>query len=334
MRDIGPFKQRLEQIKAEDLSQNTQLGRQNGFHEVNDIKNDYSVKLLALISEMEIVSNYLPRQFVERELEKIEGFITSIESFKRDIDSIVKSPTNHPNFINIRNRVHETAKNLANKFGNEFFELELSIQNARSAKRLDNLNPEAITDKIAKQSTELNDAIDRANKIIKTLQDSSIEKSYQKSQSSYIDLAETHSTREWCWFWACVASVIALFSAVAYIIWGNYTAGTLPDTILLIIRKAFMVSAPLLVLKIALTKYNAERHLHILYDHRNAAIDQLRLLEASIDDDKNAKAELRLEAAKMILSDPTSSYGSSHEASEININPVFTALEKISGKSD
>lgn len=108
---------------------------------------------------------------------------------------------------------------------------------------------------------------------------------------------------------------------------------TTPAAILLVMRNALLVAAPLLLLRISLTKYNAERHLRILYNHRIAALKQLQILEATIADGNPARDELRLEAAKMILGDPRTSYASLPDSTELNISPVFAAVEKVAGKS-
>jgi len=93
-----------------------------------------------------------------------------------------------------------------------------------------------------------------------------------------------------------------------------------------VVRRALIISVPVILMRICLTKYNAERHLRILYDHRTAAIDQFNLFESSIAEGESGKAELRIEAAKMILSDPATNYSSSADGSDINISPIFSAL--------
>jgi hypothetical protein len=60
-------------------------------------------------------------------------------------------------------------------------------------------------------------------------------------------------------------------------------------------------------------------------------LDQYRSFEAGIGDDLEAKNQFRLEIAKYIFSDPQSAYSSTGKSSgtDININPVVSAVEKI-----
>jgi len=269
---------------------------------------------------------------VDRELVKFEEQVAALGSHKDQVTKASSLQTTDQGFVQQRTAVHQAAKQFATQYQNQLLDLQLVIQTAQATKALAGLN---LTDQAAEINSllaSLKDSKEKAEEIVDKIRDAAARETYQESQSSYSSLSTRHSTREWSWFVAAVVALLCLFGAVAYIIFGSYTAADTPEAILMVFRKALLIGAPLLFLRISLTKYNAERHLRILYDHRNAALEQLKLLEAAIDDDLAAKAELRLEAAKMILSDPNTSYGSSSEGSDINISPVFSALEKAATK--
>ena len=330
---LKPYFERLDSLVEEDFSHDEAYGTQNGFHEVNEVKNEIANFLLNILRDLDSCVDKLPQGIVDRELKKLEQQLKKLETYKIQIDQASKLQTTDQKFVQLRNSVHQTSKVHSTQYGDELLDLQLAIQIAQASSALAGLNLADQTAESHALLVSLRESRDKAEGIVATVRDSAAAETYNESQSSYSTLSAGHSRREWSWFAAAAVALVGLFGAVGYIIFGVYSASTTPEAILTVFRKGLLVGAPLLFLRICLTKYNAERHLRILYDHRNAALDQLRLLEAAIDDDLAAKAELRLEAAKMILSDPSTSYGSSSETSDINISPVFSALEKVANKN-
>lgn len=292
------FLSRLKTLRDENISFDDQLGLQNGFHEIERTKNELCDTLSGILTSLEKVSGATPSSYIQARVDRLNNLIAQIDEACKRIRNTAKSNTSHPNFINSRTQIHNGAKSWQSDSQNTIDELRLAIMAAESALKLKELSFTNFESSAAHVIGELNKAKDRADKIIATLQDGAASKTYKESKTSYSKLSDNHKLREWAWFWASLVAMAALSRVVYYIVFGDYAANDMPSAILLIVRKVFMLSVPLLILRISLTKYNIERFLRIVYDHRNAAISQLQLLEAAIDDDKPAKAGLRLEAAK------------------------------------
>ncbi|HWS73354.1 MAG TPA: hypothetical protein VN605_14675, partial [Thermoanaerobaculia bacterium] len=152
------------------------------------------------------------------------------------------------------------------------------------------------------------------------------------AQSSFGALADEHARTATRWFWSfTVASVIVLLA----VLWAAATptlAGSVPLVTAGIFRKLLVISASAAFLRLCLGKYNAERNLKIIYEHRSAVLSQYRVFESAIGDDlegRTAKNQLRIEIAKYIFNDPATGYVSSDAAADINISPVIGTVERF-----
>lgn len=126
----------------------------------------------------------------------------------------------------------------------------------------------------------------------------------------------------------------ATVTAIMFVVFADLPSDSLAEAILGVVRRLLLISAPAIFMKVALSKYNLERNLRILYDHRNTVLDQYRSFEAAIGDDVDAKNRLRLEIARYIFSDPTTGYVNADSASEITINPLMSTVEAVSRRGD
>ena len=91
-----------------------------------------------------------------------------------------------------------------------------------------------------------------------------------------------------------------------------------------------MVLKPALVfLRIALTKYNQERHLRITYEHRTTVLKQYRSFEESMSN-PSLRDSFRFEIAKYVFSDPQTGYLDKDSSGEINFNPIISMAERSS----
>ncbi|MEM9283553.1 MAG: hypothetical protein AAGA96_17155, partial [Verrucomicrobiota bacterium] len=128
--------QRINKLLEEDLSHDEEFGTQNGFHEVNDIKNEITTHLLSILRDLEEVIDELPLGIVERELEKLERHIMRLDKIKAQIDQTSKLQTNDQNFVNQRNAAHHDIKNFSREFPNELLDLQLVILTGQSTRAL------------------------------------------------------------------------------------------------------------------------------------------------------------------------------------------------------
>ena len=99
------------------------------------------------------------------------------------------------------------------------------------------------------------------------------------------------------------------------------------DAVAFVLQRLAVISPLLLVSKLALTKLNSCNHLRATYLHRISALTHYWNFEDAVED-KEARANLRLELAKMIFSDPQTGMIKQTDGTELNINGVIGALGK------
>ncbi len=105
--------------------------------------------------------------------------------------------------------------------------------------------------------------------------------------------------------------------------------------IVVLIKKLSILTLLGSLLRISLTKYNAERHLQVIYRHRVAVLEQYDLFDKSIlADDVSSRNQFRIEVSRMIFNDPKTGYSKSEP--ELNFSQMIGGLVpngKTSGSS-
>jgi len=196
---------------------------------------------------------------------------------------------------------------------------------------------------IAKNSTDdalrAADLVKQASQVLEAFRNKAAERAYQESVQNYGQASRRHGFRELLWgIGFAIASLLFAASVMATVFWGQELFPVSGDPLFkpsgfdrfaATAKQMLFVGVFVFFVKITLTKYNAERHLRILYDHRLAALEHLKAFEVAIDGPD--RSSLRLEAAKMLLSDPASSYASKGDATEVNISPRFSGIDRGSG---
>jgi hypothetical protein len=155
--------------------------------------------------------------------------------------------------------------------------------------------------------------------------------SVEIASTGFAELRDTHTAIAKWWFWAMIVFGALTIAAVVYVLFGPSPANSIESWIPYVFKRLLLISAPVAGLKICLSKFNLERNLQIVYDHRQTVLDQYPVFDSAIADD-DAKNQFRLEVAKFIFSDPTTGYVGQKSASELNINPVMGAVEKAVAK--
>lgn len=328
---LDPLYQEVKKIKNQDWSYNEQLGLQSGFHEVNNTKNFLIESIENLLDQLYEVVDELPTTLLESEIKKIESDIASIQKLHAEINTCAKSKHhyNNPRYTREehRNNIHNSAKGMRDTLINKYDLLYIYIKSLKAYITTKQANFSEISKKLTKTQELINQESEKIEKLKSTIEDSANKLHLQKSKSHYSHLASKHKYLSICWFVGVVISFLALLGVVTYITLITDIQQTINST-QFIFKKILLIGTSLLILKTCLTKYNSERHLNIIYNHRSTAIDELELLEMAISDDTKAKASLRVEAAKMMLSDPNTGYSTHSEGSELNISPIFSALDK------
>lgn len=158
--------------------------------------------------------------------------------------------------------------------------------------------------------------------LVDTLRNAIGKKLVADSQSAFQRRANEHRLKGVGGMLAFAASLVAAYFAVLKVFERELESDALSKVVVYVTHNVILLGAVTILSRVALRRWNLERNLQIIYRHRVAAIEHYLLLEKSISDgQEEAKDRLRLESAKMFLTDPATGY-LEDSTSEVSITPV------------
>jgi hypothetical protein len=149
-----------------------------------------------------------------------------------------------------------------------------------------------------------------------------------KKSSEFSQLASAHKKAEWVWLAAFAITLLGTAGAVWWIVTSDAPIDHTIGALSWIARRLLLLSAVGVTMKIALSRYQEEKHLRIIYEHRSAAIKECRALIDTVGNDQAAQNALRLEISRLVLSDPHTGLISQRNA-DLQINPAISIVEKV-----
>lgn len=331
--EFDNIKQELKKVKEQNVA-HPELGTQNDFSPVQDSNN-------ILISKIEIIVEKIIEFFPELSegvtinwLRILREMINYMISRIGDIQIIVKKNVHVPDFPISRRNLINDYKGFSSKAENELFEIEQSIRLLDLEKKLaDNNKFDEYLNQKNKDISVLETTISEAKAKMGELEDLSLIKTLKESAGTFEKLRSNHSRFQNSWFITLIISSFLILIFVIYLFFTeDYKELTSAALIGFLFRKLLIIGSLSVVFKVALKKYNTERNLKIIYDHRATVLEQYKYFENAIGDDREAKNLFRLEIAKYIFSDPNTGYLNDNQQADVNINPVINLADKLFNK--
>lgn len=331
---IEEIEEIITSLEALDIT-HEDLGVTNGWRDAQGFKKEFEAYIKKILDLIESDGATVQDDYLQEELVKLRN---KCKQFKGKVDSvsgIVEKGTNQTNYPAQRKSTTSQLGQVFRQTQKEAYPLENALKVSRLESQLSSGN--ALRD-LQKQSAEelksLKSKVSDADKLTLSLQDRLGEYGKDKAVSNFTTLAKNHKDQEEVW--GVIFVVSSAITGVA-ILWAFNSLVSSTDLSLVIfdfIKRAFVISLPALFMKVALSKYNLERNLRIIYTHRDTVLDQYSIFESAIsNEDKEAKNQFRLEIARAIFSDPNTGYAVSKTGSELNINPVLGTVEKLVKKT-
>ena len=165
----------------------------------------------------------------------------------------------------------------------------------------------------------------QAKKLIEKLKDAQTENAIEQAKEGFARRAAIHFRYQISWFIVLLisgASALQITYAVTGII--PNINGTDRIAIFWVKRGVYLI-VPLLFMRVSLTKYNQERNLSVIYQHRAIVLKRREDIGLSLRTDESRDAHL-LEVAKIIYSDPVT--GFTKAPNEVNVSGVFESVRK------
>lgn len=157
-------------------------------------------------------------------------------------------------------------------------------------------------------------------------------KSLAKSAKVFDLLKKNFQKREWAWLSFLGLSIISIF--VVIVVSFSYFPENLDNKISLntfyhAIKRLIFIIPLSVVAKISLGKYNVERNLRIIYEHRMKLMNQYDDFDKEIND-QEVKTKLKIDMMKYLFTDPYTGLLNNHNANDLAVSPIVNIIESLS----
>lgn len=326
--DIQEIRTLIEGLRAQQISHD-ELGTANGFHKAEEAKNEVCDFVEKLLDRIESHKQLITADVLEKGTNHLDESLANAMSWADAIDQLAAEGVHQADFPLKRLGFVINFENLADRLPGQLQDLVMNLRLAA----LENSQP--YDDLVAysraeaeEQLKKVREASKETAKVLGLLQDKAAEKGVEEASTGFSVLSQAHKERERGWFWTLVVAGILTAIAVGGAIVTQVDTTSAETLIGSVFKRLLLISTPAIAMRLALSKYNLERNLHIVYDHREVVLDQYRTFEAAIGEDAEAKNQFRLAIAKFIFSDPVTGYIGLDSGAELNINPVIGTIEK------
>lgn len=329
--EIDALVKLAEEVSGLNIS-HEELGITSGFHEASKDKNSLAEYVMLILNKTKKYGDTVNEMLLKSCLENIRNALNQIKAHSNSIVSLVETGVHDQAYPTQRTNIIQQFKNSINNLRSILipYEHELAINEIRSKISASDY----VQDEVGKIE-RLRDSVKRtaseSEKILSNLQNKAMKQSVYESASSFSELKQNHKTQENVWLAIFVLASVLTVWAFVHAINTEFVGKDVQTAVSKIIKRLLTISLPAIFMKIALTKFNLERNLRIVYDHRESVLSQYKNFENAIGDEVEAKNEFRLELAKYIFSDPKTGYlGKDNTGLDFNINPVVNMIEKAS----
>ncbi len=332
MTKIEELIQKVAELRERDVS-HPELGVANNFEEAEGQKRQLLAHLDSILGLALQLHSGITRPVLDTALQPIEKALGAVNKDVENIESTIALGIHTPEFPKKRQSFHEATLEHLKQFQATLHPFETTLRLAKLETAVTgDMTVEAMRRELQSALTDVARGKAEIEKALNNVRDNVTSKAVADVETGFSNLARGHAARERAWFIAFVAASVVLAVVIVWAAFGPATAASTGEAILVVFRRLLLVSAAAIFLRLALGKYNAERNLKIIYDHRGAVLSQYSLFESAIGEDGDgrvAKNQLRLELAKYIFADPSTGYISTDAAADININPVISTVERL-----
>lgn len=307
-KDFASLEYEIQAIESLDIS-HKEHGTSRGFGEGGRLF-DLSVSLIRC--DYESIKTYLDEISISK-FKWLNGWLSdsvnSAQRVGRDVKSTYDRSIDRNDFDRIRNERLEEVKRLVTSHRTDVEDLVALMNIKRFNKDIH---------KLVGKSAEV-------DTLVEQIRQRAGEQAARDAADTFRALSEQHRDSSFAWFVTFIVFAALFVLAFAIIIATN--PEPTDNLIAYFSKRALGLSVPAMFMRIALSKYNAERNLSIIYKHRDTVLGQYKVFDQSLGEGEQ-RDQFRLEVSRFIFTDPSTGYVAAPAGSEINIGTVAGALSK------
>lgn len=258
------------------------LGVANGFHDAERYKQDFCNYTTIILQKMVSYIDKLDETYIEDPINLIETTFQQVVDFTNKIEKLVEAGVHNPNFPKQREQHSAQLQQRSINIKKQLHALELELKMCEMSKKINEtdfienirISAEAEVKKAAYAAESAEKSAKNAQKVLDAAQNKTIAKGVEDSASHFGSLYAHHKDYEFYWLLALIAALLAVTASVIFAFLIDVPDKVTLGTLISLMKRIFLVSVPSVFLKLALTKYNAERSLSITYAHREKVLEQ------------------------------------------------------------
>ena len=327
--EIQQVRDRAEQLLTADFARRSP--GENSFAEADQAKEDIARRVLDTCDDLAGISDLLGHTNVAFVAHQLSNALAQVEPLGTQIDKLAKQ-IHENSFPTNRQALLREVPDKARAAMTHLQPVATEVRSRVNRRRLESASLSKMREESEDQLRAITKAGQDADKALEAIRAGATKRVVQEGGDKFSALRDKLASRESAWFAAACLSAIALVSAVGFIVFFDTAfdaAGEWPVVVADLFRRVLAVSVPAAFLRITLGKYNAERHLRLIYEHRTRVLEQYSVFEAAIGDDVESKNQLRMEVVRMIFNDPKTGYLGSEPGTDLNLSPVVNLVEGL-----
>ena len=325
--DVSEVTARLTELTNEDIAFSSQLGEVSGFQEAESAKVTICDAIRPLAQILETHHSRIPESEVKDLASTLVQPLEEAKGISKRVISQAKGGVSVHDYERKRSQLIHEYKELAKTTANRIKSTETRLRVIKLENHLEDAAPEKSLAETRRLQGELRDAQSNYEELSSKLKALAVGSTVSQANAQFSTLRNDHKKRETAWLLVFTLSFSTSTWLIAGIALGEFSQTT--AGIVSTVRWAVLASGVAVVARLAVSKYNLERNLRIVYDHRNAVLEQYPLFEAGLGENEEEKALLRLEIARHLFRDPQTGYCASSDSAAVSVNPVITAIDAV-----
>jgi len=177
--------------------------------------------------------------------------------------------------------------------------------------------------------SKANTAANNAEQIVEKLRDLAKRQTVASFESHFGKLATEHKTQSRLWFAGAVLLGVATAASALILTWALKVTGAITDSgvVQALVARLVLVSVLYLGTIWCMRNYRSHKHMVVVNNHRQAALNAFESLNKAIGDDQHAKAVILLEASRCMFAPTVTGFlGPEENTPSLPIGDVFKGM--------
>ncbi|MCW7490872.1 hypothetical protein [Leptospira meyeri] len=320
----------LINLKSENI-EFKELGIGMDFSPAQELKNEICEYINTKIDEILSLKLEVPESFENLYYQSVNQAFQLLKNRITSIKNLIKEKQNNPQgFPQNRGNQLSSISSEKNSIKNLFHVHDIPLLTLKNNDKLSKLDIKKIGSEIEEQLNNIKDKEIEINKILNNITKGNINASIALSENKFKTLQTNHLFFEKVWLALSIVFTIVLSAFLLYVYFNFDPIFDFNFEIIFKLIKNGIIIVPLsFLIRLSIGKYNLERNLRIIYQHRMLIFEQYKYFENGLMDDPETRSKFLLNLSQLLFSDPQTGYINDSN-NDINFNPIISIAEKIS----